>query len=294
MRLVLTVLLLCVAVASYALDIDSIAYKLNKQYSIPIDYTRGILSRARVVEDVRSFIYRVENSPEKTYPFGEFVKLFVNKRRIEDGVDYYLKHRELLERIYKRFGVNPCIVVAILSIETDLGRIKPKTNALNALYTLSIYSRRRSYFLSELESFIVYTYRHKLNPFTIKGSLTAAMGMPQFMPSNIDRYGVDFNGNGLNLDEEPDAFASIANYLIKHGWKRSERVVEYLSSDKGYCLKMKGKRLKGGRVVVFSYKQGVKCFLAFKNFWALKRYNGTKNYAMAAYRLSEEICKRIR
>ncbi|WP_169309471.1 lytic murein transglycosylase [Hippea maritima] len=278
----------------YGFNIDEIAVKLNARYNVPVEYTHYVLSKAKVVDNVRSFVERVANSPEKTFVFGDFVKFFVNKRRIKEGVEFYKSHRKLLNRVYQEFGVDPCVVVAILSIETNFGRIKLTTNALDALYTLSLYSKRKRYFLSELESFIVYTFRHRVNPFSVKGSITGALGIPQFMPSNIDRYGVDFNGNGLNLNEVDDATASIANYLLKHGWKKDKPVVKFLSNDSKLCRRLNAKNLNGGKVITFNYGSGVRCFVAYDNFWALKKYNGTKNYAMAVYELSEEICKKIR
>ncbi len=217
-------------------------------------------------------------------PFDKFLPLFVNKKRIEEGYKFFLSHKGLLERVYKIYGVDPCVIVAILSIETDLGRVKPSTNCLNALYSLALYARRKRYFLYELENYIVYTYRHKIDPFSVKGSITCAIGIPQFMPSNIDRYGVDFNGDGLNLNEIPDAVASVANFLKQHGWVRGGKVVEYLDRCR-----------MGKSILTLKDSKGRKrCFKTYKNFWVLKSYNGTVNYALAAYKLAENICKLVK
>ncbi len=270
---------------SYSLDINSIALELQKKYSIPEKYTKYVLSHAKVVPSVKKFALRVANAPETVMPFDKFVQLFVNEKRIIEGIEFFKEHKRLLFEVEKRFGVNPCIIVAILGIETDFGRAKLKNNCLNSLYSLAIYSRRRRYFLYELKSFIVYTYKHKVDPFKLRGSITCAIGMAQFMPSNIDKYGVDFNGDGLSLDELPDAAASIANYLKKHGWITGGRVFEKLKSCK----------LKSSKVLKLKNSKGqFVCFRVYKNFWVLKSYNGTINYALAAYTLASKICNSVK
>ena len=46
------------------------------------------------------------------------------------------------------------------------------------------------------------------------------------MPSNISKYGVDYDGNGhIDLrNSAEDAIGSIANYLAKQGWQRDQPI----------------------------------------------------------------------
>ncbi len=280
----LVLILVLLPICARTFDISSIAIKLNAKYSVPVEYTEYVLSKAKIVPSVKQFASRVANAPEKILPFDKFVQFFVNEKRIQDGIRFFKTHRNILTDVSKRFGVDPYIIVAILSIETNLGKEKLKYNCLNSLYSLAQYSRRKGYFLFELESFIVYTYRHKLNPFSVKGSITCALGIPQFMPSNIDSYGVDFNGNGLNLNEVPDAIASVANFLKKHGWEKGKPIVKP-------CKK---KDINGKRLII-KYSDGKKaCYEVYKNFTVLKKYNGTTNYALAAYLLAKNIYESIK
>ncbi|WP_022669923.1 lytic murein transglycosylase [Hippea alviniae] len=272
---------------SFAFDLQRLANDIHKKYNVPKEYALNVLKRAKTLPDVKAFVNRVANSPEKVFTFDKFVVLFVNQERVRDGVSFIKEHKKLCRMIYEKYGVKPSIIAAILSIETNFGKVKLKTDALDALYTLAQFSRRKNYFLYELENFIAYTYRHKIDPFSVKGSITGALGLPQFMPSNIDKYGVDFNNNGLNLDEVEDACASISNYLVHFGYKKDKPIAEFVKMDKKPCKSSR-------RIACFKFSDG-RCayYRVYSSFWALVRYNGTKNYALAAYLLSKEIDKKL-
>ena len=54
----------------------------------------------------------------------------------------------------------------------------------------------------------------------LPGSIYGAVGLCQFMPSNISTYGADGDGDGrVDLFTIPDAVASLSHYLYKHGWR---------------------------------------------------------------------------
>ena len=63
-------------------------------------------------------------------------------------------------------------------------------------------------------------YKSSINIFNIKGSFAGAFGIPQFLPSNYIKFGVDGNGDGkVSLFTMEDAVLSTANYLAGFGWK---------------------------------------------------------------------------
>jgi membrane-bound lytic murein transglycosylase B len=74
---------------------------------------------------------------------------------------------------------------------------------------------------------------------TFPGSIYGAIGLCQFLPSNILPYGVDADHDGrINLFTKADALYSIANYLREHGWKdnmdevsRREAILSYNKSS---------------------------------------------------------------
>ena len=59
-----------------------------------------------------------------------------------------------------------------------------------------------------------------MDPLAATGSYAGAVGICQFMPSNILAYGQDGNGDGrIDLFDHADAIASIARYLKNYGWR---------------------------------------------------------------------------
>jgi membrane-bound lytic murein transglycosylase B len=58
------------------------------------------------------------------------------------------------------------------------------------------------------------------------------------MPSNMSKFGVDYDGNGhIDLrNSAVDAIGSIANYLAQHGWQR-DRPIAFLARYTGTILK---------------------------------------------------------
>ena len=66
-----------------------------------------------------------------------------------------------------------------------------------------------------------------LDPLAIKGSVAGAIGIPQFMPTNISQYGYDGEGDGvIDLFNHADAIASVASFLNAHHWNvKDDRAV---------------------------------------------------------------------
>lgn len=146
---------------------------------------------------------------------------FVNARRIGRGVDFWNTYQDDIARAEQQFGVPGEIIVAIIGVETEYGRNMGSFSVLNALATIGFYGeRRRDFFQSELEQYLLLARENQLDLATTKGSFAGAMGIPQFMPSSQRRWGVDFDGNGrIDLRHSPvDAIGSVGNFLKSHGW----------------------------------------------------------------------------
>ena len=194
---------------------------------------------------------------------------FANDWSIGKAKKYMAAHRQDLERVEKAYGVDSRVITAILLVESGLGKNTGKRSTLNSLSTLSALmypdvrrafykqipaekrppknkfeksaKRRSKWAYNELKAFLEYAYKEGMDPAEIPGSFAGAMGYAQFMPSNILAYGKDGNGDGtIDLLTHPDAMASIANFLKRHGWKpgisrkKMEKIIYHYNHSEYY------------------------------------------------------------
>ena len=133
------------------------------------------------------------------------------------------------------FGVPKEIITSILGVETRYGKIKGSYRVLDSLVTLGFdFPRRSKFFKSELIQFFILTRENNLDINAVQGSYAGAMGYGQFISSSYRAYAIDYDGDGYAdlFNSVPDAVASIANYLQKHGWKRDGAIVQKVEINK--------------------------------------------------------------
>lgn len=156
-----------------------------------------------------------------TPPFAPYLANHVDRVRIGMGRARYGTLRPLLLRIERDSGVPEQIMLAIYGHETGYGTFTGNFDLLNSLATLAFEGRRRDLFTDEFLKTLVLISRGVPRA-QLKGSWAGATGYPQFLPSVYLRLAVDADGDGRPdiWRSEPDALASIGNYLRDAGWKK--------------------------------------------------------------------------
>jgi membrane-bound lytic murein transglycosylase B len=169
--------------------------------------------------------------PGKPKNWHAYRERFIEPIRIRAGVRFWDENADTLARAERQYGVPAEIIVGLLGIETLYGRDTGRFRVLDALATLAFAypetpnrAGRMAFFRSELENTLVLARETGIDPLSLSGSFAGAVGMPQFMPGNILKYGVDFNGDGrIDLSgSSADAIGSVANFLARHGWNRND------------------------------------------------------------------------
>jgi membrane-bound lytic murein transglycosylase B len=271
---------------------------ISKRFNLPSKYVANSLEKAKIDNAVLEKI----SNPSEEKDWEEYKKIFFNPQKIKKGKRFYKRYKKILLKAEKKYRVPSPIIAAIIGIESDFGKYRPRYNALNSLYTLATeFDRRSAYFTDELGSFLNYTYKYRIAPSDILSSYAGAIGIPQFMPSNILKYAVDFNGDGrIDLENSiADAIGSVANYLNKNGWKSGEAtavMVKNADRQQDNFVKVQTLRKKGV-IFPFNIKKGevkivkfdVSYWATFKNFDVLKKYNPSDNYALSVLLLSKEL-----
>lgn len=188
--------------------------------------------------------------PKSAKPRQQYYKGVVTPANAALCREFIAEHRAAFEEADRRYGVPPSIAAALLFVETRLGRVLGDVPE-NALYTLASMAistqpedisqwlpklrdskehldwieetmrKRADWAYNETLALLKHMIRDNIPPERLPGSIYGAVGLCQFMPSNISAYGADGDGdNRVDLFSAPDAIASLANYLAKHGWKR--------------------------------------------------------------------------
>jgi membrane-bound lytic murein transglycosylase B len=154
---------------------------------------------------------------------------FVEPVRINAGMQFWNKYEGELTRAEIDYGVPAEIIVAIIGVETVYGSNTGNFRVMDAITTLAFdypdtpnRDARMQFFRGELENTLLFARESHIDPFSLLGSYAGAIGLPQFMPSSIRQYAVDFDGDGkIDLRNSPvDAIGSVAHFLSVHGWRR--------------------------------------------------------------------------
>jgi membrane-bound lytic murein transglycosylase B len=253
--------------------------------------------------------------PEFEAPIWDYFDNRVHERSVENGKEMARKYKNVLNKIEKRFGVNPHILLAIWSMETNYGEIlkRPEVirSTIRSLVTLAYADKKRAKFGSkQLIAALKILERGDVTIDNLTGSWAGAMGHTQFIPSSYLLYGVDFDGDGTaNIwTSVPDALASSANLLMKNGWQTgrtwgyevnvpaNKRVPKDAHSlDEWHEMgvtRTVNKPFRHGQdkaTLRFFDGQTGPGFLIMKNFKVIKAYNNADKYALAVGILADQI-----
>ena len=146
-----------------------------------------------------------------------------SKKKIEKGINLYLKNKTLINTIDKKFLVEKELLLALMAIETNFGTYVGKMDILSSLATLSFDKRRSDFFTNELITILQLVEKGIIDYKILYGSWAGAFGNFQFMPTTIKNYAIDYNKNNIiELHDLEDSFASAANYINKMGWKKNK------------------------------------------------------------------------
>jgi membrane-bound lytic murein transglycosylase B len=263
--------------------------------------------------------------PGKPKNWQAYSQRFVEPVRINGGVKFWNENREALARAEALYGVPADIIVGIIGVETVYGSNTGRFRVMDALTTLAFAyplaparDARMAFFKGELESTLLYARQTGIDPFSLLGSYAGAVGLPQFMPSSIMKYAVDFDGDGrIDLrNSSTDAIGSVAAFLVQHGWRRddagplaypatvspSRQWERYI--NQGLEAKFRQQDLMSAGVVsTSSLPEGMmfglvdlqngseptEFWLGTNNFFAITQYNRSYFYAMSVIELGRAI-----
>ena len=160
--------------------------------------------------------------PEFVQTFEEYLTARVSEARVSQAQRYYEDKRSVLSEIADRYGVDPEYLIAFWGLESSFGRYQGKYDVIRSLATLGHDQRRSRFFTSELHAALRILDEEHVTRETFVGGWAGAMGQNQFLPSTFNNFAVDYDQDGRKdiWSNKLDVWASIANYLQRHGWQR--------------------------------------------------------------------------
>lgn len=205
-------------------DARQLAGDIALTQALPSDWVWAQISQARYRETVSKLIMPAASSTAKNW--SAYRRRFIEPIRIRAGQAFWKTYAKPLQRAEQDYGVPASVIAGVLGVETIYGRQTGGFKVIDVLSTLSLdfpdgRSDRSAFFRRELGEFLKLCAEQKWDPQSIQGSYAGAIGWPQFMPSSIRRYAVDFDRDGrIDLQNSPvDAIGSVAKYLADHGWQ---------------------------------------------------------------------------
>jgi len=181
-----------------------------------------------------------------------------------EGAKALLKERApLLAEAYKRYGVPPPLIAAVLLLESDMGHELGESLALHSLASLAAtatpeqalrgiegYGQLRPTLLAELEKSVretsAWAYRELcalirycetsgIDMLSLPGAVNGAIGLCRITPGNLSLYGVDSDNKGfVDVFDLPDATYSIGNFLKLQGFSEKLSIKKKLEVLRRY------------------------------------------------------------
>jgi lytic murein transglycosylase len=279
---------------------------------------RGISAEtySRVMDDIEpdmSVFAQLRDQPEFTELTWQYINRRVSDWRIIAGKEALRNNAALFARIERDVGVERGTLLALWGVESAYGdplvqqnHMRPVFPALAALAWAE--PRRRAYWDAELLNALEIVQRGWSTPEDMRGSWAGAMGHTQWMPEVWLHVGIDYDGDGRvsPFGKPDDALGSTARFLVARGhYRRGEHW--------GFEVRSHGARGGGAKsyekwaslgvtradgqpfpqpkatAKLWVPEPGGPQFLLGPNFYAVRSYNPSMNYALAIVHLGDRI-----
>jgi membrane-bound lytic murein transglycosylase B len=218
-------------------------------HGLPVDgkFTEQLLQMA--INERKRAPKHIRIPPSKAGPL--VYRTIMTEERLAEAKKFLSANRRTLLRLERYYGIPGEIAVGILTVETRLGTYLGEKSAFLTLASMALCddfkcvagafkdehvtqkkrrwinrrtAQKAKWAYGECKALLTYTQRSDQDPLALPGSFYGAIGIAQFMPSQVLRHGVDGNGDGVvDLFVKEDALFSMGNYLMANGWRGSMR-----------------------------------------------------------------------
>lgn len=295
-------------------DVAAFVAEMQERHGFAADALNLLFARTRPIPAVLKAIAPPPD-PVAVRSWQAYRGRFVEPKRLAAGRLFMRQHAAALARAQAQYGVPAEVIAAIIGVETIYGRNMGRFGTFAALATLAFeWPPRAALFRGELEALLLLARDEGRDPLAYKGSYAGAIGLPQFLPSSIRRYAVDFDRNGrIALSSSPvDAIGSVGNFLREHGWETDGPVAFPVAIAAGGNIQplldegilprrppadmaefgvasADAPAAPAALIDLVTPEVPTEYWLGYKNFWVITRYNRSSFYAMTVFQFAEEL-----
>lgn len=242
-------------------------------------------------------------------PIWDYIAGATGGGRLARGQEMARRWATTLDRVEQTYGVPRSVILGVWGMETNYGSFTGSIYAVRALATLAFARYRGEFFRDQLIVALQMLERDHIDREAMVGSWAGAMGQTQFMPTSYMAYAVDGDGDGKRdiWTSVPDALASTANYLRKHGWRPGlpwgfevalPQGFDFRNLEHGFgqwrslgLRRIDGAEMPRSGEARLYLPGGARgpAFLVTANYDAIKEYNSSDAYAMGVAHLGDRI-----
>ena len=265
------------------------------------------------IEPDMSVFEQMRDQPEFNEQIWQYINRRVSDWRITAGKEALKKNAALFARIEQDYGVERGTLLALWGVESAFGDPLVQQNHMRPVFpSLAALAwnepRRRAYWESELINALRIVDRGWSTPEEMRGSWAGAMGHTQWMPEVWLNVGIDYDRDGRvsPFGRPDDALGSTARYLVSRGkyhrgehWGHEVRVPAGVrAGSRNYAAWAKAGLTRADGQPFPQPNAGAKlwvpvpggpAFLLGPNFYSVRSYNPSMNYALAICHLGDRI-----
>jgi membrane-bound lytic murein transglycosylase B len=264
------------------------------------------------IEPDMSVFNQMRNQPEFNEQTWQYINRRVSDWRIIAGKAALNKNEALFARIERDYGVERGTLLALWGVESAFGDPLVQQNHMRPVFpSLAALAwnepRRRAYWETELINALRIVDRGWGTPEEMRGSWAGAMGHTQWMPEVWLNVGIDYDHDGRvsPFGKPDDALGSTARYLVSRGkyhrgehWGYEVRGGGSPNGNRTYAAWTNAgvTRADGqpfpqpnASAQMWVPVKGGPQFLLGPNFYSVRSYNPSMNYALAICHLGDRI-----
>ncbi|CAG9001375.1 MAG: hypothetical protein CENE_03395 [Candidatus Celerinatantimonas neptuna] len=299
---------------AHAGDFQHYVQQLRTQ-ALQDGYSQQLVEQAfNDVKFQKKVVHSDKNQPEFRLTLDTYIPRALPKWKVAKARALYREYLPLLQKLEKKYDVQPRFIVALWGIESNFGQFTGKYDVMSSLVSLAYEGRREDFFRRQINAALKMMKVDHVSRAMLKGSWAGAMGQVQFMPGTFLQYAVDEDGNGQRdiWNSIPDALGAAANYLHHLQWRsdmtwgRQVHIpVNFNYKNQSFqsprllskWQKLGVRRYDGSdlphrdikaRLVVPDDKNG-RIYLVYTNYQALLKWNRSNYFAVTVGTLADRI-----